>query len=117
MWQVPEVVIVDAVRTPIGKRNGSLAGVHAADLLAGVLRAVVDRTGVDAANVGQVIGGCRQQVGKQSGNGSRPAWLPAELPLEVAATTDNRQCGAGQQAKNLPHRLVGSCPGRQVLAW
>jgi acetyl-CoA C-acetyltransferase len=103
---VPEVVIVDAVRTPIGKRNGSLAHLHANDLLGTVQRAVLDRAGVDPSDVGQVVGGCVQQVGMQSGNVTRNAWLAAGLPLEVPATTTNVQCGSSQQATTLAHGLV-----------
>jgi len=105
---VTDVVIIDAVRTPIGKRNGSLSGVHANDLLGTVQRAVLDRTGVDPAAVGQVVGGCVQQVGMQSGNVTRNAWLAAGLPLEVPATTANVQCGSSQQATTLAHGLVAS---------
>jgi acetyl-CoA C-acetyltransferase len=103
---VTDVVIVDAVRTAVGRRNGSLAGVHAADVLAAVLGEIVDRTGIDPTTVGQVIGGCVQQVGMQSGNVTRTAWLTAELPLQVPATTVNVQCGSGQQATTLAHGLL-----------
>jgi acetyl-CoA C-acetyltransferase len=105
---MPEVVIVDAVRTPVGRRNGTLAEVHAADLLGGALRAIVDRDGLDASTVGQVIGGCVQQVGMQSGNVTRTAWLSAGLPMEVPATTVNVQCGSGQQATTLAYGLVAA---------
>ena len=101
-----DVVIVEAVRTPVGKRNGSLAGVHANDLLGTVQRAVVERAGIDPGVIGQVVGGCVQQVGMQSGNVARNAWLAAGLPLEVPATTVNVQCGSSQQATTLAHALV-----------
>ncbi len=101
-----DVVIVDAVRTPVGKRNGALAHVHANDLLGTVQRAVVERSGIDPGAIGQVVGGCVQQVGMQSGNVARNAWLAAGLPLEVPATTVNVQCGSSQQATTLAHALV-----------
>ena len=101
-----DVVIVDAVRTPVGKRNGALAHVHANDLLGTVQRAVVERTGIDPGAIGQVVGGCVQQIGMQSGNVARNAWLAAGLPLEVPATTVNVQCGSSQQATTLAHALV-----------
>ena len=101
-----DVMIIDAVRTPVGRRNGALAGLHAVDLLAGVLEAAVTRADVDPAAVGQVIGGCVQQVGMQSGNVTRNAWLTAGLPLTVPATTVNVQCGSGQQATTLAHGLL-----------
>ncbi len=102
------VVIVDAVRTPIGRRGGGLSTVHPAELLGRVQRAVVDRTGVDAADVGQVVGGCVSQVGEQSFNIARTAWLAAGLPQGTAATTVDTQCGSSQQATNLATSLVGS---------
>ena len=104
--EMRDVVVLDAVRTPVGKRNGSLAGVHANDLLGAVQRAVVERTGIDPGAIGQVVGGCVQQVGTQSGNVTRNAWLAAGLPLEVPATTVNVQCGSSQQATTLAHALV-----------
>jgi acetyl-CoA C-acetyltransferase len=103
-----EVVIIDAVRSPIGRRNGGLAGVHPADLLSRVLAALVERTGVDPAEVGQVIGGCVSQVGEQSFNTTRTAWLTAGLPMQTAATTVDTQCGSSQQATNLATSLVSS---------
>jgi acetyl-CoA C-acetyltransferase len=102
------VVIVDAVRTPIGRRNGGLSTVHPADLLAHVQKALIDRTGIDPAEVGQVVGGCVSQVGEQSFNVTRTAWLSAGLPLSVAATTVDTQCGSSQQASNVAASLVGA---------
>jgi acetyl-CoA acyltransferase len=93
-----EPVVVGAVRTPVGKRNGALAGVHAVDLGAVVLRALVERGGVDPVLVDDVIMGCVSQVGEQSLNVARNAWLAAGLPEEVPATTIDRQCGSSQQA-------------------
>ena len=103
-----DVVIIDAVRSPIGRRKGGLAGMHPADLLSEVLGALVERTGIDASEVGQVIGGCVSQVGEQSFNITRTAWLSAGLPMEVAATTVDTQCGSSQQATNLATSLVGA---------
>ncbi len=93
-----EAVIVDAIRTPIGKRNGALAGWHPTDLLAHVLSALVERNGVDPATVDDVIGGCVTQRGEQSTNVTRNAWVAAGLPWSVPATTVDRQCGSSQQA-------------------
>jgi acetyl-CoA C-acetyltransferase len=102
------VVIVDAVRTPIGKRGGGLSTVHPAELLGRVQRAIVERTGVDPSEVGQVVGGCVSQVGEQSFNVTRTSWLAAGLPQGTAATTVDTQCGSSQQATNLATALVGS---------
>lgn len=101
-----DVVIVEAVRAPIGRRNGGLAAMHSIDLLAAVQREVIERAGVDPLEVGQVIGGCVGQVGMQTGNVTRTAWLNAGLPIEVAATTVDTQCGSSQQATNLAYALV-----------
>lgn len=103
-----EVVIIEAVRTPIGRRNGGLAGVHPADLLGHALTEVMTRSGVDPALVGQVVGGCVSQVGAQSFNITRTAWLSAGLPMSVAATTVDTQCGSSQQATGVATSLVGS---------
>ena len=93
-----EAVIVDTIRTPIGKRKGVLAGWHPADLLGFVLSELIDRAGVDPELVDDVIGGCVTQVGEQSTNVTRNAWVGAGLPQTVAATTVDRQCGSSQQA-------------------
>ena len=103
-----EVVIVEAVRTPVGRRNGGLSSVHPADLLATVLREVVDRSGVDSAEVGQVVTGCVGQVGEQSFNIGRTSWLTAGLPQTTAVTTVDTQCGSSQQATNVAAALVAS---------
>ncbi len=101
-----EVVIVDAVRSPIGRRNGGLSTMHPADLLSEIQRSLIDRTGIDPSVVGQVVTGCVSQVGEQSYNVGRTAWLSAGLPLEVPATTVDTQCGSSQQATNLGTALV-----------
>jgi acetyl-CoA C-acetyltransferase len=103
-----DVVIVEAVRTPIGRRNGGLSTVHPADLLGTALNEVVGRSGIDPAEVEQVVGGCVSQVGEQSFNVTRTAWLSAGLPLGTAATTVDTQCGSSQQATNVATSLVGS---------
>src|SRR3954468_4850974 len=101
-----DVVIVEAVRSPLGKRNGGLSSLHPADLLGAVQVAAVERSGIDPASIGQVIGGCVGQVGPQTFNIARTAWLSAGMPLEVAATTVDAQCGSSQQATNLAVALV-----------
>jgi acetyl-CoA acyltransferase len=96
--RVREAVIVEAVRTPVGKRNGGLSGVHAADLSALVLTELADRTGLDPAIVDDVVWGCVSQVGDQSSNIGRFAVLAAGWPETVPGTTVNRACGSSQQA-------------------
>jgi acetyl-CoA C-acetyltransferase len=103
-----DVVIVEAVRTPVGRRNGGLSTVHPADLLGTALTEVVARSGIDPAEVEQVVGGCVSQVGEQSFNVMRTAWLSAGLPLGTAASTVDSQCGSSQQATNLAASLVAS---------
>jgi len=103
-----EVVIVEAVRTPVGRRNGGLSSMHSIDLLGAVQREVLSRAGVDPLEVGQVVGGCVGQVGMQAMNVTRNAWLTAGLPIEVAATTVDAQCGSSQQATNLAYTLIAS---------
>lgn len=93
-----EAVIVEAVRSPLGKRDGKLANTHPVDLLATILNETIDRSGIDATVVDDVICGCVSQIGEQSLNVGRNAWLAAGLPEEVPATTVDRQCGSSQQA-------------------
>jgi acetyl-CoA acyltransferase len=93
-----DAVIVDAVRTPIGKRNGSLAGIHPADLTAHVLNALARRTGLDPALVDDVVWGCVSQVGDQAGSVGRVGVLAAGWPESVPSTTVDRRCGSSQQA-------------------
>ncbi|BBX99468.1 steroid 3-ketoacyl-CoA thiolase [Mycobacterium lacus] len=99
-------VIVEATRSPIGKRNGWLSGLHSTELLGSVQRALVDKAGIDAGDVEQVIGGCVTQFSEQSNNISRTAWLTAGLPEHVGATTVDCQCGSGQQANHLIAGLI-----------
>ena len=103
-----EVVIVEAVRTPVGRRGGGLSSVHPADLLATAQAALVERSGIDPRDIGQVVTGCVSKVGEQGFNIGRTAWLAAGLPLSVAATTIDTQCGSSQQATNFATSLVGS---------
>ena len=99
-------VIVEAVRTPLGKRRGGLAGVHPSELLGHVQREVLSRAGVDADLVEQAIGGCVTQAGEQSNDMVRRAWLHAGLPQHTGGTTIDAQCGSGQQAAHLVNDLV-----------
>jgi acetyl-CoA C-acetyltransferase len=101
-----EVVIVEAVRTPIGRRNGGLAGFHSADLLAASQRAAVDRSGIDPAAIEQIVGGCIAQVGMQGFNVTRTASMIAGLDVESAATTVDSQCGSSQQAFNIAVPMI-----------
>ncbi|MCU4184228.1 steroid 3-ketoacyl-CoA thiolase [Acidiferrimicrobium sp. IK] len=103
-----EVVIVDAVRSPVGRRNGGLSTVHPADLLGAVLTGLVERTGIDPSAVGQMVTGCVSQVGEQSFNVGRTAWLSAGLPETVATTTVDTQCGSSQQATGLAAAMIAA---------
>ncbi|KAF0847920.1 steroid 3-ketoacyl-CoA thiolase [Nocardia caishijiensis] len=101
-------VIVEAVRTPIGKRRGRLSGLHAAELLGLAQRGLLDRADLDPAEVEQVIGGCVTQAGEQSNNVTRVAWLHAGLPWQTGATTIDAQCGSAQQANHLVAGLIAT---------
>lgn len=101
-------VIVEATRSPIGKRYGWLSGLHATELLGAVQKSLVDRAGIDANEVEQVIGGCVTQYGEQSNNITRVAWLTAGLPEQVGATTIDCQCGSAQQANHLIAGLIAT---------
>jgi acetyl-CoA acyltransferase len=96
--EVRDAVIIDVLRTTFGKRGGALAHWHPADLLGFAISSLLDRAGVDPARIDDVIGGCVGQVGEQSTNVSRNAWVSAGLPQHVPATTVDRQCGSSQQA-------------------
>ncbi len=102
------VVIVDALRTPIGRRGGGLSTMHGADLLGAVQRRLLERSAVDPSSVGQVVGGCVTAIGEQSFNITRTAWLAAGLPLTTAATTVDTQCGSSQQATNIATAMIAS---------
>jgi acetyl-CoA C-acetyltransferase len=102
------VIVASAVRTPLGKRNGALSGVHPARLLGPIQRAALDRAGVEPVEVDQMIGGTVAQVGEQSFNVARTAWLAEGLSSSVAATTVDAQCGSSQQSFTLAVGLIGS---------
>ncbi|HVP02722.1 MAG TPA: thiolase family protein [Solirubrobacteraceae bacterium] len=106
-----EVVIVEAVRTPIGRghrEKGYYKDTHPADLLGRCYTELIDRTGIDPMEVEDVIAGCVQQFGEQAFNVARNAWLQEGLPIEAAATTVDRQCGSAQQAVNFGAALIAS---------
>ena len=101
-------VIVEAVRTPIGRRGGSLSGLHAAEILGAAQAGLLDRAGIEAAAVEQIAGGCVTQAGEQSGNVTRTAWLHAGLPYQTGCLTLDAQCGSGQQAVHLIAGLIAA---------
>jgi len=105
---VGSAVIVEAVRTPIGRRGGALAGLHAAEVLGAAQTALLDRAGLEPASVEQVIGGCVTQAGEQSNNITRTAWLHAGLPYQTGCLTLDAQCGSGQQAVHLIAGLIAA---------
>src|ERR687885_478019 len=106
-----EVVIVEAARTPIGRghrEKGYYKDVHPNELLGTTYKAVIERAGIDPAEVDDVVAGCVSQVGEQSNNIARNAWLQAGLPVETPAATVDRQCGSAQQAVNYAAGLIAS---------
>jgi acetyl-CoA C-acetyltransferase len=105
---VGTAVIVAAVRTPIGKRGGTLAGLHAAEILGTTQTALLERAGVAPAEVEQVVGGCVTQAGEQSNNITRTAWLHAGLPYQAGCLTLDAQCGSAQQAAHLVAGLIAA---------
>jgi acetyl-CoA C-acetyltransferase len=111
-----EAYIVDAVRTPVGRRNGGLAAVHPADLGAHSIRALFDRVDVDPAAVDDVVFGCVDTIGPQAGDIARTCWLVAGLPDEVPGTTVDRQCGSSQQAVHFAAQAVLSGTADLVVA-
>ena len=111
-----DVVIVEAGRSPVGKRNGSLAGAHPADVLGPVMMEVLNRAGISSSQVGQVVGGCINKVGAQAMNVTRTAWLSHGGDENVACTTIDSQCGSSQQAVNTAHALIASGVEDIVLA-
>ncbi|MDV8067095.1 acetyl-CoA C-acetyltransferase [Rhodococcus sp. IEGM 1366] len=111
-----EVYIVDAIRTPIGKRGGALSGVHPIDLGAHVIKAVVERTGIDPAEVDDVIFGCVDAIGGQAGNIARMSWLAAGLPQHVPGVTVDRQCGSSQQAVHFGAQAILSGTADLIIA-
>ncbi|MDQ2649368.1 MAG: acetyl-CoA C-acetyltransferase, partial [Actinomycetota bacterium] len=103
---MPEAFIVDAVRTPVGRRGGGLSQVHPADLGAASITALVDRTGIDPGAVDDVMFGCVDTVGGQAGDIARTCWLAAGMPEHVPGTTIDRQCGSAQQAIHFAAQAV-----------
>ncbi len=101
-------VIVEAVRTPMGKRGGALSGLHAAEILGSAQTALLERAGIEAAEVEQVVGGCVTQAGEQSNNITRTAWLHAGLPYQAGCLTLDAQCGSAQQAAHLVAGLIAA---------
>ena len=113
---MPEAYIIDAVRSPVGRRKGGLAGVHPADLGAHAIQALMARTGIDPAAVDDVILGCLDNVGPQAGDIARTCWLAAGLPDHVPGTTVDRQCGSSQQAVHFAAQAVMSGTQDLVVA-
>ncbi len=113
---MPEAYVVDAVRTPIGKRGGALSEIHPADLGAGVLRSLLDRTPVDPVDVDDVIFGCVDAIGPQAGNIARTAWLAAGYPEQVPGVTVDRQCGSSQQAIHFAAQAIMSGTADVIVA-
>ncbi|WSV87343.1 acetyl-CoA C-acetyltransferase [Nocardia sp. NBC_01009] len=111
-----DAYVIDAVRTPVGKRNGALAAVHPADLGAAALRGLLDRTPIDPAVVDDVIVGCVDNIGPQAGNIGRTAWLTAGYPEEVPGVTVDRQCGSSQQAINFGAQAIMSGTAEVIVA-
>ena len=101
-------VIVEATRSPIGKRGGWLSGLHATELLGATQKALVEKAGLDAGDIEQLIGGCVTQYGEQGNNITRQSWLVAGLPEHVGATTIDCQCGSAQQANHLIAGLIAT---------
>ncbi|MGH2728785.1 MAG: acetyl-CoA C-acyltransferase, partial [Actinomycetota bacterium] len=111
-----EAYIIEAARTAVGKRGGALAQVHPADLGAHILKAIVERSGVDPATVDDVIFGCIDQIGPQAGDIARTAWLAAGFPEDVPGVTIDRQCGSSQQAVHFAAQAVMSGTMDVVIA-
>ncbi|MFT4082566.1 MAG: acetyl-CoA C-acetyltransferase [Nocardioides sp.] len=113
---MPEAYIVDAVRTPVGKRGGSLSTVHPADLGAHPIKALVERTGIDPGAVDDVLYGCCDTIGGQAGDIARTSWLVAGMPDHVPGVTIDRQCGSSQQAVHFAAQGVMSGTQELVVA-
>jgi len=111
-----EAYIVDAIRTPVGKKNGALSSIHPIDLGATIIRSAMTRTDIDPAAVDDVVFGCVDAIGGQAGNIARTSWLAAGLPEEVPGTTVDRQCGSSQQALHFAAQAVMSGTADLILA-
>ena len=108
-----EAYIIDAIRTPLGRRNGALSGVRSDELAAITLKSIVERTGIDAGEIEDVVMGCVTQVHEQGLNVARNASLIAGFPVDVTGTSVNRLCGSSQQALNFA--AMGVASGHQDL--
>jgi acetyl-CoA C-acetyltransferase len=113
---MPEAYIVDAARTPVGKRGGGLSQVHPADLGAHVIKTIVDRIDIDPMAVEDVFFGCVDAIGPQAGDIARTCWLAAGLPEEIPGTTIDRQCGSSQQAVHFAAQAVMSGTNDVIMA-
>src|SRR5919198_1725201 len=111
-----EAYIVEAVRTPVGKKNGGLAGIHSADLGAHVVKELIERADVDPAAIDDVIFGCTDALGPQAGDIARTCWLAAGFPEEVPGVTIDRQCGSSQQAVHFAAQAVMSGTMDMIVA-
>ena len=111
-----DVYIVEACRSAIGKRGKGLAGLKPADLLGAIQKAALERSGIDPLKIDQVIGGCVSQVGEQTFNIARIAWLSQGLPMEVAATTVDSQCGSSQQATSMGASMIAAGIEEMVMS-
>ena len=111
-----EAYIVDAVRTPVGRRGGGLAGAHPADMGGYVISKLLARTGLDPLAVDDVVFGCVDTIGPQAGDIARTAWLAAGLPEEIPGVTIDRQCGSSQQAVHFAAQAVMSGTAHAVVA-
>src|SRR5262245_22350881 len=113
---MPEAFIVEAVRTPVGRKGGGLSQIHPADMGAHVLARLVERAQIDPAAVEDVVFGCVDAIGPQAGDIARTAWLAAGLPEEVPGVTIDRQCGSSQQAVHFAAQAVMSGTSDLVVA-
>ena len=113
---MPEAYIIDAVRTAIGKKGGALSAAHPADLGAGVMTHLLERTEIDPHSVDDVVFGCVDAIGPQAGNIARTSWLAAGLPVEVPGVTVDRQCGSSQQAVHFAAQAVMSGTSDLIIA-
>ncbi|MEE8427984.1 MAG: beta-ketoacyl synthase N-terminal-like domain-containing protein, partial [Gammaproteobacteria bacterium] len=113
---MPEAYIIDALRTPIGRRRGALAGIHGADLGGHVLKVLTARNGIPGEDYDDVIFGCVDTIGPLAGNIARTCWLAAGLPQRVPGVTVDRQCGSSQQAVHFAAQAVMSGTADVVVA-
>ena len=113
---MPEAFVIDAVRTPVGKRGGALSEIHPADLGAGAIRSLLDRSPIDPVNIDDVVFGCVDAIGPQAGNIARTAWLAAGYPEEVPGVTVDRQCGSSQQAVHFAAQAIMSGTADMIVA-